>query len=509
MARTLGHVALAAVSAALVVACAAAPATPGVPATPDVPASATPDAAAVRLLGDQALAPCVVRGETPVVAEVPGLCGTLRVPEDRANPGGRDLALRVAVIPATNPDPAPDPLFAIAGGPGEASTAFFAWLPGVYADIHATRDIVLVDQRGTGASNALVLPTPPDTSRLPAPEAETVLAAWVGEQLAALDADPRFYTSTVAADDLDDVRAALGYERINLYGASYGGTLAQYYVRQHADHVRVVVLDGSTPLDVPVMERMAANSQQALDLLLARCASDPACGAAFPGIANEWSSLVEGLEEGITTPVVDPETGEHAVADLMTVGPSLHNALRTTAGSANVPLAIHLVAGGNWSRSSELVPPVSSGGETTLMADEILCSEAWARFDPDEVARAGEGSYATAMFVARAEAMASLCRALPAGLVPVDDAAPMRTSLPVLWVTGDGDPQDPPANLSGIAAQQPNSRVVVVAAQEHVVGHLGCAPAVIAAFVDAGTSDDLDTSCLVDGPPLTPVFRLP
>jgi pimeloyl-ACP methyl ester carboxylesterase len=126
--------------------------------------------------------------------------------------------------------PAPDPFFAIAGGPGEASTQFFAWLPDHYAGIHATHDIVLVDQRGTGASNAHVLPPLPDTSGLSASEADARLSAWMHDSLAALDADPRFYTSAVAADDLDDVRAALGYDTIDLYGASYGGTLAQYYL---------------------------------------------------------------------------------------------------------------------------------------------------------------------------------------------------------------------------------------------------------------------------------------
>lgn len=99
------------------------------------------------------------------------------------------------------------------------------------------------------------------------------------------------------------------------------------------------------------------------------------------------------------------------------------------------------------------------------MADEILCSEAWARFDPDEVARAGEGSYAVPMLRAKATEMARLCRALPAGVVPAGDGEPSRTTLPVLWLTGDGEPQDPPANLEAVASQQPNSRVVVMPAQ--------------------------------------------
>ena len=462
-----------------------------------------------RMLGGEPLAPCVVQGEVPVKAQVPGLCGTLQVPEDRSNPGGRQVGLHVAVIPAVAAVPRPDPLFAIAGGPGDASTQFFAWLPGMYAGVHATRDIVLVDQRGTGASNPLVLPPQPDTTGLSAPEAEARLAAWLNDALASLEADPRFYTSSVAADDLDDVRAALGYDRVDLYGTSYGGTLAQYYLRQHADRVRVAVLDGATPLDVPALERIAPNSQQALDLLFSRCAEDPACHAAFPDLASEWSKLVAQLTTGLRTNVVDPQTGEHAVVDLLGVGPSIHNALLTGTAAAQVPLALHLAAENKFELASQLVPPAAIGVSPLVMANEILCSEAWARFDPVEATRAGAGSYALPMQLARATAQAAVCRALPAGIVAADDASPVRTTAPVLWLTGDGDPQDPPANLAAVPSQQPNARVVVMPAQEHVVGHLGCGPDVIAAFLEAGTAEGLDTSCLARGADPTPTFRLP
>ena len=121
------------------------------------------------------------------------------------------------------------------------------------------------------------------------------------------------------------------------------------------------------------------------------------------------------------------------------------------------------------------------------MKDEILCSEAWARWDPTEVERNAPGSYAVPFLLGWAKGQATLCRYLPKGVVPADDAAAVRTNLPILWLVGDGDPQDPPSNLAGVRSQQPNSAVVVMPAQEHVVGHLGCGPSLIAAFVTAGT----------------------
>jgi pimeloyl-ACP methyl ester carboxylesterase len=466
-------------------------------------------AAASRVLAARPMTPCLIHGEIPVKAEVAGLCGTLRVPEDRSDPSGRQIDLRVAVVPALADIPKSDPFFAIAGGPGDASTQFFAWLPDLYAAVHETHDIVLVDQRGTGASKALALMLQPDTSTMTAAAADAALKEWMKASLAALDADPRFYTSSVAADDLDDVRAALGYDKIDLYGTSYGGTLAQYYLRQHPDHVRVAILDGSTPLDVPVLERIPANSQAALDLLIAKCAKDAACHAAFPKLEIEWQALVASLATVITTNVVNPDTGEHAVADLVGTGSSLHAALLTGDGAAKVPLAIHLASEGRWDLASQLVPPVPGGGAMSVMAAEILCSEAWARFDPAEVARLGAGSYALPMEVARAKAQLAVCRHMPMGVIPADDAASVQTTIPILWLTGDGDPQDPAANLTNVPSQQRNARIVVMPVQEHVVGHLGCGPAVIAAFVDAGTADGLDTACVAAGAALTPTFSLP
>jgi pimeloyl-ACP methyl ester carboxylesterase len=148
-----------------------------------------------------------------------------------------------------------------------------------------------------------------------------------------------------------------------------------------------------------------------------------------------------------------------------------------------------------------------SGGSSLLMADEILCSEAWARFNPAEVARTGAGSYALPRELGKAKQRATMCRYLPRGVVPADDATAVRTNTPVLWLVGDGDPQDPPANLANVPAQEPNSRIVVMPAQEHVIGHLGCMPSIIAAFLEAGDVHELDTSCVAQGAPAPP-FRL-
>jgi pimeloyl-ACP methyl ester carboxylesterase len=453
---------------------------------------------------------CTIHSEAPVTATAPALCGTLEVPEDRSSPTGPQIGLRVAVIPAEAHTPEPDAFFALAGGPGRAGTAFFGWLPELFAEVHATRDIVLVDQRGTGGSNPLVLPPMPDTIGLSPAEIDAQLETWAEDWLASIDADPRQYTSTVAADDLDAVRQALGYEMVDLYGPSYGATLAQYYIRQHPDHVRVAIMDGGTPLDVPAFERMAANSQAALELLFDRCTDDAACNTAMPELSTEWSELVAALAGGIDTGLTEPDTGEPMVATLDQVAPDLHQALLNAATASQLPLAIHLAHEGQWAQVAQLFPEsTGDGGDWLAMSEIIMCSEAWARFDPAEVEHLGQGSYLLSTKLAEAAARAQRCTALPRGVVPADDAAPVATELPILWLAGDGDPQDPPANLTSIPAQQPNARIVVIPAQQHVVGYSGCGPKVIAEFVDAGTADGLDTTCLEQAavPGLT--FMLP
>ena len=290
-----------------------------------------------RLLSGHAMAACTLKGDYPVHAEAHGLCGILEVPEDRSNPEGRRIGLRVAIVPATTADPETDPLFVLAGGPGDAGTQFFAWLPGLFKEVHAKRDIVLMDQRGTGQSNAVTLPPLPDTTGLSESAADSLLSAWAAKSLAGIDADPRFYTTSVAADDIDDVRVALGYRAIDLYGTSYGATLAQYYLRQHGENVRVAILDGATPVNVPVLERIAANSQAALDLLLKRCAEDVACHNAFPQLADDWASVANNLATSST--LVEKASGAKAMIRSTDFAGAIHAALLTESTAAQIPLA--------------------------------------------------------------------------------------------------------------------------------------------------------------------------
>ena len=503
--RLAGLAAVAVASALSLVACTAGPAS--APTTSHVLSEPSASPVATAMLSGASTRPAPILGGAPMLACAGGgieaWCGSLSVPEDPAQPSGRQIGLAVKVIPSAAAEPAPDALFGLAGGPGGAATTSLGWLPGTFEGVHASRDIVLVDQRGTGGSNQLDVTGAPDTTGMSDEQARSTVEAWAHSFLASLGADPRFYTTSVAMDDLDQVREALGYDRIDLYGPSYGATAAQYYMRQHGDHVRAVVLDGGTPLDVPIFEHIAASSQAALDSLFARCAADAACHAAYPDVANEFRAVLDNLP--VTTSVTDPATGRPLVIDRVGFASGVHAALLTATSAASLPRLIHAAFLGRW---DDVAGSFSGdgGGALLVMSIEIRCSEAWARFYADEVARLGAGSYDLDAQIAGAEAQAQSCALVPKGVVPADDAQPLHSDIPTLLLVGGADPQDPPA-LLGISKQVlSNSRVVVMPGQGHTVGHLGCMPGTIDAFVEAGSLDGLDTSCIDAGDNPLPSF---
>ncbi|MBL8058998.1 MAG: alpha/beta fold hydrolase, partial [Anaerolineales bacterium] len=230
------------------------------PATPTAPEPAGPAVA---------LADCVLAAPGSA-GQVDARCGTLAVPEDRARPDGRQISLRVAVVPAVSRSPRPDPLFLLAGGPGQAATEAFPAMIGAFEQVNQARDIVLVDQRGTGGSNPLRCLDPNDESVLDEAAVTALLQACPEK----LNADLRQYTTEIAMRDLDAVRAALGYEQINLYGASYGTRAALTYLRLYPDRVRTLILDSVVDADFRLLLNASRDGQRALELAFARCQAE-------------------------------------------------------------------------------------------------------------------------------------------------------------------------------------------------------------------------------------------
>jgi len=438
------------------------------------------------------LTPCTIAGQ-------PAQCGSLPVYENRDTRTGRMINLKIAVIKSISSQPAKDPVFLLSGGPGVAATTDTGNIQ-LFLYIQKDRDLVLVDQRGTGGSNQVTAPESPDWSGLSPSELEKAYAAWIKEQLPKLDMDLRYYTTSVAMDDLDEVRETLGYEKINLFGGSYGATAAQYYLRQHEQHVRSVVLFSGSVGNVPVWERQAANAQRALDATFSRCESDPACHSAFPDVRTEFAAILERLAE---KPIVIEWDGGTLTLTRDLFAAKVEDMIRDAKRAAVLPRLIHRAyAVDDWETFGN-----ASFGDWThlLMGYSIQCNEKWAAFSPEEVSRLGQDSYLLGWNLFRANNYTLACKYLPKGITPEGNSDQPVSQVPVLLFNGELDPLDPPANVAGSREIWPNSLALTLPFRGHSISDYTTADCILrisGKFIEAASAKNLPTECLKDIKPI-------
>jgi pimeloyl-ACP methyl ester carboxylesterase len=428
---------------------------------------------------------------------VDAYCGTLKVFENRATKQGRQIDLSIVVLPALSNDPKPDPFFFLAGGPGQGAAKMAKPIRELFRQIVTERDIVLVDQRGTGKSNPLDC-IDPDDSLKAFFATESMLEERLRSCMKGYDADLRLYTTDIAMDDLDDVRAFLGYETINIYGGSYGTRAGLVYMRRHGDRVRAAVLDGVAPTNMRLPLYFARDAQQALDKLIADCAADGSCNAAYPNLGARVRALLERLEKNPpVVQVVHPRTGERGeirmtariVANVMVstlyqpLAASLIPALIARAEENDFQGLLALGAQGDPSD-----PNMSIG-----MQLSVICAEDWPKLTPEELKHEAEGSL-FGPYIMRIQQGG--CGFWPRGEVEPSFYEPVQSSIPTLILSGAIDPVTPPVWGESIAKTLTNSRHLVFPGTGHTAGGTGCGRRLIKAFIDAGTPANLDTSCV-------------
>jgi TAP-like protein len=260
------------------------------------------------------------------------------------------------------------------------------------------------------------------------------------------------------------------------------------------------VLDGGTLVDVPIVELMAARSQDALDRVLARCHSDAGCHASYPDPARDLRKALRRLSHPVKTDAVDYGSGEHVVLTSDSLAGSLHDLL-VTGQSGEIPRLLHLTAEADYEPLTSLVLAALRQPDPGQLAMfwSIECSERWAAHDRDHIAEAGVGSYYLPVMLDADRDLDLGCSLMPRVPTPADDGRPIRSDVSILLLNGTLDPQDPPANVADAATELPNS-LVIVATQAHTFGHIGCMPDVVAAFIEAGTVEGLDTTCVGELP---------
>ena len=434
------------------------------------------------------LSPCYVTG-----LDFESLCGTLTVPEDPTASAGETIALRVLVVPAVSPNPEPDPLFFLAGGPGQAASEVASTVMRAFDRIHKRRDLVFVDQRGTGASRPLRCPSIDHlslTEQLALDPVEQSAAC-----LAALPADPKHYTTSIAMDDLDRVRQALGYETINLYGASYGTRAGLIYMRQHPDAVRTAILDGVAPVQMVLGLHFAEDGHAALQAVFDDCAADAACSGAFPSLQADFESLMASLPRSVS--FEHARTGETSemMLDADMVAAGVRGQLYLPTFSSLLPLAISDAVQGNFSPLLAQTVGFSEGLSDSVydgMQMAVLCAEDVPRL-PEDTAPYTDGTFLGDAVIADLPAM---CSGWPSGAPRLDADQPVRSEAPTLLLSGALDPVTPPRWAELAAETLPSSRHLIAPGAGHNVAPLGCVPRLMEAFLDAGSAAELETDCV-------------
>lgn len=416
------------------------------------------------------------------------LCGHLDVFEDRATRRGRTISLNVVLLPATTDSVLGDPLVILAGGGVVPATRYAGMLAREMPVLRRNRDIVLLDQRGSGGSNGLACDrTAMDTLAALGPEERYLGFIALCRDALSSRADLRFYTTTLAMDDLDDVRQWLGYSAVNLFGVSYGTSAAQVYIRQHRERVRTVVMQGVVPLDVPMPVDLARSAQQSLDRVLTLCRDDVRCHGAFPSLDAEASHVLASSSSPI-----DRAT-RSAVNDL----------LASAATMREIPRIIHGLALGD---RSVLEPPRPSRGANDAGAGPpppgpplgvrlaILCNEGLRRIDTTSIATITAHTF-LGDFPVRFQMR--WCDGWPRAEIPATFWNPVTADVPALLLNGELDAVTPPSYATHVAAGFARSQVVLLRNQSHDERN-ACVFGMAEAFIVGGRS--IDPSCAARTP---------
>nr|WP_229496600.1 alpha/beta fold hydrolase [Massilia polaris] len=434
-------------------------------------------------------------------SEEPLRCLSVKVPFDYAAPA-KTMDIHVTLAPAFRESAQPDPLFILAGGPGQAGSDLLPMLDTVFRRVRATRDIVFIDQRGTGLSGKLDCASKPEHEAMSDAQLEKVAADCItslGKHFAA-------YTTANAARDIEMVRKAIGYGQINLWGGSYGTRLGQEYARAFPSQVRSLVLDGVAAPD-QIIPAGGVDGKAALDGLFRACANDRACNQAFPALRSEFDALVMRLGAGpVDVSLANPRT-TLPLRESMTRArflSTVHSVLYSPLDSRRLPYMIHSAHQGRWepfvARRNASGDFATDGPMAMGLYVAVVCAEDYSRLTQQI---ADDDARASLLAVANVKQMGTMCKA--ARVPPVPLRAPARIDAPVLMLSGALDPVTPPRRAEAAGKHMARAQHVVVTHAGHGISPLGCGPRLLRTFLD-DPAQKLDAKCLSEIP--APTFQV-
>ena len=424
-------------------------------------------------------------------------CGSLVVLEDRSVSSGRRIEVHYVVLKAERPA-GREPVFLFAGGPGGAGRDLAELANGPFAQVRRDRDVVLVDQRGTGRSNPLICETAAATDPQVAfghvfhPEILRACRHRLESR-----ADLTRYSTEAAVADIDEIRSHLGYDRVLLWGASYGTRLAQGYLRRYPARVVAVVLDGVVSLDFKAPETYARSLQTAVDRLFEDCRAWPVCRDSFPTLDRDFAALVDRVRAGPVSATVRRPAGQGVATVLLAAGDfgyAVRGLLYNARGARALPGMIHRAA-----RSGDLSEFAQRYWERVVnfatFADglhfSIFCAEDVPFIQESEI----PGLVANT-FIGRylLDEYRGGCREWPRAEVDRVIHDPVVAAVPVLLLSGWFDPVTPASYGDKVAATLSRSRHLLVRNEAHGSG-FGCARPAVLHVLTTGSLEGLPDVC--------------
>jgi len=428
-------------------------------------------------------------------------CGKLVVPENYQKPNGTKISINFAVLPAIDSSENKEPFMFLAGGPGQAAVELAPMLRTAFTEIRKTRDLILVDQRGTGESHPLQCEEA-TTAEVYQIVPEDFDVKEVKDCLAELTGDLSQYNSENAIRDFDAVRDALGHEKINIYGGSYGTRAGLVYMRMFPESLRSVVLDSVGPIEVPI-GTFGQSSARSFDLLIENCQKEASCKQAYPALRSEFDQVIERLaQQAITLDIVHPRLGNKTpfVVSKSKFISTIFTQLYSMQGRSLIPLIIHQANKGNFAPLAGIISQSDGGNSNGMyvgLTFNIVCNE-----DMPKISDSMFKADADNSFSGDNSHMAwnAACPLWPEYSVDESFYQPVTANVPTLILSGNLDPVTPPSNGEESAATLPNSHHIIVENAAHIAGMSSCGVNIINEFLTTLTPKKLDEECLKDLP---------
>ena len=456
--------------------------------------------AALLLCGATAHAAPTGTGPTGRVCHLPGYdqtlrCNEIEVPLDYHHPEAGKLAVHITLAPALREGARPDPVFVLAGGPGQAGSDILGLLESGLRKLRATRDIVFIDQRGTGLSGKLDCDDTREVDDLD----EAGQLQLIGKCMGSLNKPFALYNTENSARDLEQIRIALGYGQIDLWGGSYGTRLAQAYARLFPAATRAVILDGVAAPD-QIIFVWGKDAQASLDATFKQCASDPGCHAAYPNLVQQFAGLLARVNGGdVKLDFYHPRTAARVQMQLRPERflQAVRTALYSPDAANRLPFLIDSADKGNWNpflAQMYSVSDFSLEGPAIGLMLSVTCAEDIPRITPEIVEEEEHNSFLSGREI---KFLTRVCQTLNIPAIPYQEAG--KIDAPVLLLSGALDPVTPPRRAEAAAKLMTHAQQFVVANGGHIVSQSGCTPRLLREFLDQPNAP-LAATCLKDIP---------